>query len=52
MVLGTLIGQGIVKSEHRQQFVKTFFTFEQTDESKALEQFKQYIFALSKKITA
>jgi hypothetical protein len=41
MVIGSLVGQGLVKSEHRQKFANTFFTLNQTDESKALDKFKQ-----------
>lgn len=41
MVLGSLFGQGLVISEHRQKFANTFFTLNQTDESKALDKFKQ-----------
>jgi hypothetical protein len=43
MVLGSLVGQGLAKSEHRQKFANTFFTFNQTDESRALDKFKQEI---------
>ncbi|KTD15532.1 hypothetical protein Lgra_0198 [Legionella gratiana] len=43
MVLGSLVGQGLAKSEHRQKFANTFFTLNQTDESRALDQFKQEI---------
>lgn len=43
MVVGSLFGQGLVKSEHRQKFANTFFTLNQTDESKALDTFKQEI---------
>ncbi len=41
MVLGSLVGQGLVKPDHRQKFVNTFFTFNQTEESQALDRFKQ-----------
>ncbi|KTD51866.1 hypothetical protein Lqui_0710 [Legionella quinlivanii] len=43
MVLGSVVNQGLAKSEHRQKFAHTFFTLEQTDESKALDKFKQEI---------
>lgn len=43
MVLGSLVGQGLAKSEHRQKFADTFFTLNQTDESQALDTFKQGI---------
>lgn len=43
MVLGSLVGQGLVKSEHRKKFANTFFTLNQTDESQALDKFKQEI---------
>lgn len=43
MVLGSLVGQGLAKSEHRQKFANTFFTLNQTDESKSLNKFKQNI---------
>ena len=43
MVIGSLVGQGLVKSEHRQKFANTLFTLNQTDESKALDKFKQEI---------
>ena len=40
MVLGSLVGQGLAKSEHRQKFANTFFALNQTDESLALDEFK------------
>jgi len=43
MILGSFIGQGLAKSEHRQKFTNTFFTLNQTDESQALDKFKQEI---------
>ncbi|MFA5960211.1 MAG: hypothetical protein WC785_06815 [Tatlockia sp.] len=49
MVLGSLVCQGLVKSSHRQKFANTFFTLNQTDESKALAQFKQEILGDEKK---
>ena len=36
MVLGSLVGQGLAKLEHRQKFANTFFTLNQTDESQSL----------------
>ncbi|MCE3043534.1 membrane-targeted effector domain-containing toxin [Legionella sp. 16cNR16C] len=41
MVLGFAVNQGLAKSEHRQKFAQTFFALNQTDESKALNKFKQ-----------
>lgn len=43
MVLGSLVGQGLAKSQHRQKYANTFFTLNQTDESRALDKFKQKI---------
>lgn len=43
MVLGSLVGQGLFKAEHRQKFSNAFFTLNQTDESQALDKFKQAI---------
>ncbi len=43
VVVGSLVGQGLVNSEHRQKFADTFFTLNQADESKALDKFKQEI---------
>lgn len=43
MVLGSLVGQGLVKSEHRQKFANTFFTLNQTDGAQAIDKFKQEI---------
>lgn len=41
MILGSVIGEGLAKSEHRQQFAKTFFTLNQNEYSLALNTFKQ-----------
>ena len=43
MALASFVGQGFLLSAHRQQFANTFFTFHQTDESRALDQFKKEI---------
>jgi NAD(P)-dependent dehydrogenase (short-subunit alcohol dehydrogenase family) len=47
MVLASFVGQGFLLSAHRQQFANTFFTFDQTDESRALDHFKTEICNLS-----
>ena len=39
MILGSVLGQGLVKPEHREKFVNTFFTLHQTKQSKALAEF-------------
>lgn len=43
MTVGVIAGQGLLKSEHRQAFKNTFFTFNQTDSTKALNTFKQKV---------
>ena len=41
MVLGTIIGQGLAKEEHRQKFHDTFFKSHEADSTKAFSQVKQ-----------
>jgi hypothetical protein len=39
MILGSVLGQGLVKPKHREKFANTFFTLHQTEQSKALAEF-------------
>ena len=41
MILGSVLGQGLAKLEHREKFAQTFFTLNQNESSKALTEFKQ-----------
>lgn len=43
MILGSVLGQGIVNSEHREKFANTFFTLNQKEQSQALNEFTQEI---------
>ena len=47
LVLSSVAGQGLAKYEHRQAFKDTFFTLNQTKESKALKDFKQTTLGVS-----
>lgn len=40
MVLGSVLGQGLAKKEHREKYATTFFTLHETEAQKALSQLK------------
>lgn len=44
MILGSVLGQGLASSEHREKFANTFFTLNQNKQSQALNTFKQEMF--------
>ncbi|HAT8674861.1 TPA: hypothetical protein JBA06_14530 [Legionella pneumophila] len=50
MLIGAAFGQGLAKSEHRQAFKETFFSFKETQANKTLSDFKSEINDLKQEV--